>query len=464
MTYEEEERWPTQSIPTRQPSPPPMPPQDRQAHRHRRAGRQHVPQAPGGPAQVPEPALADRSDAVPGADGPVHAGREARRHRRAADQVAALHSGRRKPPGCWASDRGRSTDGTDVRASSPACGSTRQRTDPPDREHRCAPSTASRKSFAPATVPPARSTPTVRRPNGLTGHRARFPSFPAQARGKQCFARCSPASAACGPPDDDGRHRQQHRQRQHDRLQVQPASCSRTCSARCIRAPAAPQQRRGGTNPAQVGLGVQLGRHHHQLHPGRAAADRPVDRHDDPGRRLLRRRPGRRSGCTPGPARFVRRRRPAGHPGRRRRAGLAGRPHGTIDTNGADRRHQDAARASRSPPVATTNVDASAATSPADAADRPRRSSPPITRLRRSRATSDDRSEVHVVNTAPPASGRSPRPGRSAATGTTALAPVTLRPTARTGQLGHARPHRRRATGAVGRTRRPSTSTGATPA
>ena len=33
---------------------------------------------------------------------------------------------------------------------------------------------------------------------------------------------------------------------------------------------------RGGTNPAQVGLGVQARRHHHQLHPGRHADHRPA--------------------------------------------------------------------------------------------------------------------------------------------------------------------------------------------
>ena len=42
---------------------------------------------------------------------------------------------------------------------------------------------------------------------------------------------------------------------------------------------------RGGTNPIQVGLGVQLAAHHHQLQPGLGPDHRPRDRPDDPGRR-----------------------------------------------------------------------------------------------------------------------------------------------------------------------------------
>ena len=59
-------------------------------------------------------------------------------------------------------------------------------------------------------------------------------------------------------PDDDGRRRQQHRQRQHDRLQVAPRRCSRTPSARCSRAPRRRRTGSAASNPAQVGLGVRL--------------------------------------------------------------------------------------------------------------------------------------------------------------------------------------------------------------
>ena len=65
----------------------------------------------------------------------------------------------------------------------------------------------------------------------------------------------------------------------------------------------APQNRLGGTNPAQVGLGVRLAGITTNFTQGAAADHRPLDRPDAPGRRLLRRQQGRRSRCTPATAR-----------------------------------------------------------------------------------------------------------------------------------------------------------------
>ena len=58
----------------------------------------------------------------------------------------------------------------------------------------------------------------------------------------------------------------------------------------------------GGTNPAQVGLGMRLAGIDHQLHPGRSAEHRPGHRPVDPGRRLLRRPHRRPRPSTPAPA------------------------------------------------------------------------------------------------------------------------------------------------------------------
>ena len=69
-----------------------------------------------------------------------------------------------------------------------------------------------------------------------------------------------------------------------------------------IRAGGPPAADRGGTNPAQVGLGVKVAGDHHQLDPGRHAVHRPLDRLHDPGRRLLRHPAPAASSCTPAPA------------------------------------------------------------------------------------------------------------------------------------------------------------------
>ena len=60
---------------------------------------------------------------------------------------------------------------------------------------------------------------------------------------------------------------------------------------------------RGGTNPIQVGLGVQVAAHQHQLQPGLGADHRPRHRPDDPGRRHVRGPATATSSSTPAPAR-----------------------------------------------------------------------------------------------------------------------------------------------------------------
>ena len=96
-------------------------------------------------------------------------------------------------------------------------------------------------------------------------------------------------SGSAGPPDVHGRRRQQHRQRQHDRLQV---------GHRRVRGSAQPDaQRRGRADRgARRRYEPRAGRprraprrHRHELLAGRRAGDRSLHRLRDPGRRLLRR-------------------------------------------------------------------------------------------------------------------------------------------------------------------------------
>ena len=92
-----------------------------------------------------------------------------------------------------------------------------------------------------------------------------------------------------------------------------------------IRAGGAPAADRGGTNPAQVGLGVKVAGDHHQLDPGRHPDHRPLDRLHDRGRRLLRDPRGHRAALHPRRLVRLRRRRQARHARRRDPAGLDGR-------------------------------------------------------------------------------------------------------------------------------------------
>ena len=112
----------------------------------------------------------------------------------------------------------------------------------------------------------------------------------------------------------------------------------------------------GGTNPAQVGLGVRLAGIGTNFSQGAAAGDGPLDRLRDSGRRLLRRAAGRGAGLHAQRQLLARRSRTAGHRRRRPRAGLAGRPagqrqhqlqhgpredpRGPDDRAGHDREHQ----------------------------------------------------------------------------------------------------------------------------
>ena len=82
----------------------------------------------------------------------------------------------------------------------------------------------------------------------------------------------------------------------------------------------------GGTNPAQVGLGVQVAGITTNFGQGVDPEHRPGHRLHDQRRRLLRHPAGRPAALHPGRLVRLRRARPAGHPRRRHPAGLDGRP------------------------------------------------------------------------------------------------------------------------------------------
>ncbi|CAA9275840.1 MAG: Flagellar hook protein FlgE, partial [uncultured Blastococcus sp.] len=154
---------------------------------------------------------------------------------------------------------------------------------------------------------------------------------------------------AQGPPDQDGRHRQQHRQRQHRRLQEQP---DRLPGHAVAGDPGRWRPRRGPRwhKPRAGGPGRQGRRHHHQLDAGRHAVHRPLDGLHDRGRRLLRDpRDRRRAAVHPRRLTGLRRRRKAGHPGRRGAAGLDGRTRRHRQRQRADRRPVGALRPARRP-------------------------------------------------------------------------------------------------------------------
>ena len=127
------------------------------------------------------------------------------------------------------------------------------------------------------------------------------------------------------PPDHARRHRQQHRQRQHDRLQV----VADAVPGHAVAGPAERGRRPAGHRWHQPGAGrprrARRG-HHHQLHAGCLADHRPQHRHDDPGRRLLHGPQGRRQLLHACRVVRLRRDRPDGAAGRGcARAGLGGR-------------------------------------------------------------------------------------------------------------------------------------------
>ena len=64
-----------------------------------------------------------------------------------------------------------------------------------------------------------------------------------------------------------------------------------------------PAGQHGGTNPAQVGLGVRVAGITTNFTQGAAQQHRPQHRHDDPGRRLLRRPQAATRRSTPAPGR-----------------------------------------------------------------------------------------------------------------------------------------------------------------
>ena len=116
-----------------------------------------------------------------------------------------------------------------------------------------------------------------------------------------------------------------------------------------IRAGGAPAADRGGTNPAQVGLGVKVAGDHHQLDPGRHPDHRPLDRLHDRGRRLLRDPRGHRELYTRAGSFDFDGDGQAGHPGRRDPAGLDGRRDGVVNPNGPIERPVGALRPDRQP-------------------------------------------------------------------------------------------------------------------
>ena len=98
-----------------------------------------------------------------------------------------------------------------------------------------------------------------------------------------------------------------------------------------IRAGGTPAADRGGTNPAQVGLGVKVAGDHHELDPGRHPEHRPLHRLHDRGRRLLRDPRGHREPLHP--RRVVRlRRRGQARRARTARSSRAGWPTRTASS------------------------------------------------------------------------------------------------------------------------------------
>ena len=84
------------------------------------------------------------------------------------------------------------------------------------------------------------------------------------------------------PPGHDGRHRQQHRQRQHGRLQVRPGELPGHPLAdipRLHRAERRPRQHQPGPDRA----GHDRRRDRRPPHPGQPPVDRQADRHGHPG-------------------------------------------------------------------------------------------------------------------------------------------------------------------------------------
>ena len=104
-----------------------------------------------------------------------------------------------------------------------------------------------------------------------------------------------------------------------------PRRSSQDTLSQMLTAASGANTNRGGTNPIQVGLGVQLAATNTQLHPGLDPDHRAAHRPDDPGRRLLRGQKGNeqlytRAGCV-----HLRQHRHPGDPGRQPGAGLRAR-------------------------------------------------------------------------------------------------------------------------------------------
>ena len=115
-------------------------------------------------------------------------------------------------------------------------------------------------------------------------------------RARQCFAQCSPQS-----PDSGRTRRSWTSSVTTSPTSTRPdsrraTSSSRTCSARRCAAPAAPAAEPGRYQPRAGRSRCAPRRRRHELLAGRDAADGSFDRLRDPGRRLLRRRPGRHPG------------------------------------------------------------------------------------------------------------------------------------------------------------------------
>ncbi|CAA9394118.1 MAG: Flagellar basal-body rod modification protein FlgD, partial [uncultured Propionibacteriaceae bacterium] len=110
----------------------------RPARRQEDRRQGHVPQAARGPDEVPGPQQAGRLDAVPRADGDLHAGREARRDRRRAGQHAVGATDGRGQQSCRAHSYLSGRHGCRTNRCREVGDARRQRSDPAGRRHGCA--------------------------------------------------------------------------------------------------------------------------------------------------------------------------------------------------------------------------------------------------------------------------------------------------------------------------------------
>ena len=284
----------------------------------------HVPQAPGRPDEVPGPGEPGEQQRVHGADGDLHPGGEARGDRRA----ERLHAGpaalqQRRRPGRTHGQlhrRGRRDQDRRRHLRPPRHRLERGHR---DRRRRLRPDGPHHRGLHRA--------PDVRHPV-----RPRLPPTPEEFLPmlRSMFSAISGLRAHQTKMDVTGNNIANVNTVGYKGSQT----VFQDTLSQVIRAGGAPAADRGGTNPAQVGLGVKVAATTTNWTQGATQSTGPLDGLHDRGRRLLR-DPERQRRAAVHPRRVLRlrRRRQARHPGRLGPAGLDGRR----------RRHRQPQRADR---------------------------------------------------------------------------------------------------------------------